>query len=223
MNVLDIGIILILIMCFIVGFKKGAIKEGISLVGIVLVFIISFYLMKPIGNFLCINLPFLNFSGSIEKIQALNIIIYQFIAFILIFSLFTGLYAFLIKVSGILEKLVDLTIILLLPSKIIGGIISFVVGYLIIFILLLMPFNRGTLYESSKITPFILDKTPVLAKQTKNIKTCIDEVYNLDNKLDTDEANQYTVELLLKYKIVDKETVEKLINKKKLTNINIGR
>ena len=202
MSILDIGIILILLMCFIVGFKRGAIKEAASLIGIVVVFVISFYLMKPVGNFLCLYLPFFKFSGILENAQSVNIIIYQFISFLV-------------------EKLVDLTIILLLPSKIIGGIIAFITGYLIIFILLLLPFKKDILVNDSKLYPFILDKTPIISKQTQNIKNCMDEIYALDSKLNTKEADNYTVNLLLKYDIVNKETIKTLVSKNKLSNIDI--
>ena len=40
MNVLDIGIILVLIMGFIIGFKTGVMRELVSFVGIIIVFII---------------------------------------------------------------------------------------------------------------------------------------------------------------------------------------
>ncbi len=215
MSIFDIGIILILLMSFIVGFKKGAIKEAISLIGIIIVFIISFNLMKPVGNFLCLHLPFFKFTGKLAGNSAINIIIYQFISFIIIFSSLIGLYAFLVKISGIIEKLVDLTIVLLLPSKIIGGVISLVITYLIIFIVLLLPFEKNF---NSKLIPIILDKTPIVSKQTNKIKTCINEIYDLDNKKGED-ANKYTVNLLLKYEIVEIDTINELINKNKL-NIN---
>ena len=38
-NILDVAIILILIMFAILGFKRGAIKEIVSLVGIIAVFV----------------------------------------------------------------------------------------------------------------------------------------------------------------------------------------
>ena len=222
MSILDIAIILILIMGFIIGFKKGAIKEASSLIGIILVFLLSFSLMKPVGNFLCLYLPFFKFTNSLEGVQSLNIIIYQFISFIVIFSLLIGIYAFLLKISGIIEKMVDLTLVLLLPSKIIGGIICLITSYLIIFILLLLPFKKENLFKDSKLYPFILDKTPIVSKYTEKVKTCITEIYNLDDKLDTKEADIYTVNLLLKYDIVNKNTIKKLIKEKKLTNINIS-
>ena len=40
MNIFDIGILLLLIMFAIIGWKQGVIREGVSLVGIVIVFFI---------------------------------------------------------------------------------------------------------------------------------------------------------------------------------------
>ena len=57
-NILDVAIILILIMFAIIGFKRGAIKEIVSLVGIIAVFIVSFSLKGILGNILCKWLPF---------------------------------------------------------------------------------------------------------------------------------------------------------------------
>ena len=42
MNVLDIALVLVLIMSAIVGFRRGAIKEIVSFVGIIIVFIVAF-------------------------------------------------------------------------------------------------------------------------------------------------------------------------------------
>ncbi len=221
MSVLDVGMILVLIMCLIMGFKKGAIKEAFSLVGIVLVFIISFYLMKPVGSFFCEHLPFFNYSGSLDGLQSANIIVYQLTAFVIIFSLLIGIYVFMLKISGVIERLVDLTIVLLLPSKLLGALISFITGYLIIFIVLLVllvPFKEETIFKESKLIPMMLEKTPIISKQTEKINNCIEEIYNLDNNLTTMQADVYTINLMLKYDIVSEQTIKNLIEKKKLTN-----
>ena len=59
MNIFDIGIILLLCMGFIVGWKNGVIKELVSFVGIIIVFIISYQLKGIVGNVLCKLLPFI--------------------------------------------------------------------------------------------------------------------------------------------------------------------
>ena len=77
MSILDVIIILIILMFGAVGYKKGVIKEGVSLIGTILVFIISYMFKGVIGNELCKFLPFFNFSGKLEGLVSLNIIIYQ--------------------------------------------------------------------------------------------------------------------------------------------------
>ena len=51
MNVFDIGIILFIAIFAIAGAKQGLIKSAISLVGIIAVFLIAFYLKNPFGTF----------------------------------------------------------------------------------------------------------------------------------------------------------------------------
>lgn len=224
MNVIDIGIILILLMSFIIGFKKGAIKEACALIGIVLVFVISFILKEPLGNLLCRYLPFFHFKGEFTNVQSINIIIYQLIAFIIVFSILIAFYYTLLKVSKTIENLVELTIILLLPSKIIGGIISFITSYIIIFILLLVfiiPLKDQGLYSNSKFANYMLTKTPILAKCTSNITTAIEEISSLNNKnLDPQSKDLLTIDVMLKYNLVSKKTIVSLVETGKLTNIS---
>ena len=77
MNILDIVIVLILIMSAIIGFKRGAIKEIVSLVGIIIVFIVAFAFKGVLGNVLCKWLPFFNFAGNLEGVTVLNILLYR--------------------------------------------------------------------------------------------------------------------------------------------------
>ena len=152
MNILDVGIVLLLIMFFITGFKRGVIKELVSLIGIVLVFIISYQLKDYIGNILCYIFPFFKFTGSIEGLSVLNIILYQAIAFLIVFSLLLSLYEVILKLSKSLQKIVNMTIILIIPSKILGGLISMIKGYIIlfvIFIVLLVPLRSQDMFNES--------------------------------------------------------------------------
>ena len=68
MNIFDIVIILILLMFLIVGWKRGVIKEAVSLIGIVLVFLLSFQFKGVLGNFFCETFPFIPFKGRMEDI-----------------------------------------------------------------------------------------------------------------------------------------------------------
>ena len=224
MNIFDIVIILILLMFFITGWKRGVIKEAVSLIGIVLVFVIAFSLKGVLGNLLCRTLPFIPFKGSIEGITALNILFYQVIAFIILFCLLLVFYEILLKISKWLQKIVNMTIILLLPSKLLGGLLSFIKGYIIIFailILLMVPFSNNSLIKESTLMNFILYKTPVLSQSTSSITSSVDEIYKLGKdvvkkKISKKEANEKTIKILLKYKIVDKRLIEDLIRQNKI-------
>ena len=142
-NILDIGLILIFIMFFIVGFKRGVIKELVQFIGTIIVFVLAYTFKGVIGNLLCTYLPFIKFKGVIEGISTINILMYQLIAFILVFSILLIVYEIILKVSNVLQKVVNMTIVLIIPSKILGGIISFLKVYLIVFVILL-PIETGT-------------------------------------------------------------------------------
>ena len=87
MNIIDIIAILIIVLFAYLGKKKGFVKSIVSFLGLILVFIISFIMKNPIADWLSLNLPFFNFTGSFKGATILNVIIYQLIAFILVFSI----------------------------------------------------------------------------------------------------------------------------------------
>ena len=104
MSLLDIIIVLVLAMSAIIGFKRGAIKEIVSLVGIIIVFVVAFSLKGVIGNVLCKWLPFFNFAGNFEGVTVLNILLYQLLAFLIIYSLLFSVYMIVLKISGVVQK-----------------------------------------------------------------------------------------------------------------------
>ena len=57
MSVFDIVIILLILTFGILGWKKGVIKELISLVGIILVFVLAYTFKEEVGNLLCKYFP----------------------------------------------------------------------------------------------------------------------------------------------------------------------
>ena len=228
MNILDIIIVLILIMCAIVGFKRGAIKEIVSLVGIILVFVISFSLKGVLGNLLCKFLPFFNFAGSIEGLTVLNILLYQLIAFLIIYSLLYSVYMIVMKLSGVVQKLVHMTVVLWLPSKVIGAIVAALTGYIVTFailLVLLIPLKNSSLFAESSIANYIIYESPVLSSSAEGISSSINEVYQLGEdvshkRISVNEANLETMDILLKYDIVSPEVARDLVRLDKLDDIS---
>ncbi len=228
MNIFDVAIILIILLFGIIGFKRGVIKETVSLVGLVLVFIIAFLLKGYIGNFLCKYLPFFNFGGNLDGIVTLNILMYQLIGFFLLFSLLFTIYTIILKISGVIQKIVNITVVLLLPSKIGGALIALVEGYIIIFVLLLtlyIPFSGNDQFNNSGVVNGIIYNTPILSSSSYNITKSIDEIYALGTKIENkkinkNEANLESLDIMLKHKIVSKKTVKQLIILDKLKSVN---
>lgn len=227
MSLLDIIIVLVLAMSAIIGFKRGAIKEIVSLVGIIIVFVVAFSLKGVIGNVLCKWLPFFNFAGNFEGVTVLNILLYQLLAFLIIYSLLFSVYMIVLKVSGVVQKLVHMTVILWLPSKLIGAVVAFVTGYVMVFVVLLallIPLKNTDFFLESKFANYIVYDTPILAGSAENISTSINEVYTLGEDLSKgeiskNEANVKTMNVLLKYKIVSPKTARQLVVLDKLDGI----
>lgn len=227
LNIFDVGIILLLIMFFIVGFKNGVIRELFALVGIILVFILSFALKGIVGNFLCLILPFFKITGVIEGFSVINILIYQAIGFILVFGILLTIYEFILRISKFVQKLVNLTIILIIPSKILGGIVSVIKGWIVlfaVFIVLMIPLRNYSIFSDSTMINKILYNTPVLSDYTSSFTNSVEEIYDLgvkvsNKEISTNEANLETLDIMLKHNVVDKNTVEKLIEQNKLDDV----
>ena len=227
-SILDIALILILFMFAVGGFRKGAIKEAVSLVGIVAVFVIAFLLKGVLGNLLCKFLPFFDFAGNLEGVTVLNILLYQLVAFIIIYSLLFSVYIIVVKISSGIQKLVNMTIVLWIPSKIIGALIAFVTGYIVIFavlLVLLIPLKDSNLFKDSKVANYIVYDSPILSSSSESISNSINEIYDLSEelsrgKIDKNEANLQTMDILLKYKIVNPKTAKQLVALDKLDGIS---
>lgn len=223
MNIIDIIIILLIIMFAVIGGKKGFVKTLVSLVGIILVFIISYFLKNSIAEFLSLNLPFFNFVGSFKGATILNVIIYQLIAFIIVFSILMVLYAIVVKVSGILDKILKSTIILAIPSKVGGvivGIIEGVVISLIALIFLSLPVLNFTMVESSGVKKFLFNISPIIGNISNNTNDAVSEIFELKDKFsesdNKEEFNLSCLDVLLKHKVIRVDYSEKLVDSTKL-------
>lgn len=227
MNVFDIGIILFIIMFIIVGAKQGLIKQAVSLLGIILVFVIALYFKEPLGNLLCKYLPFFNFSGNLEGLVSINILIYQLLAFVILLAVLLSIYGIITKLSGIMQKILNATIILKLPSALAGGVIGFIEGYLFTFIILLLlvlPFKNFDIFNNSKLVNIVLYKTPIISNSSSNITNSITDIYTVADKvvnkrISTNEANLEIIDTMIKYDITSAHTVEQLIVLDKLKNV----
>ena len=224
MNIVDILILILLLIYTVKGFKNGAIKELVTFVGGLAVIVIAYMLKNPISIFMYENMPFMNFGGILSGISVLNIIVYELLAFLLVAGLLLFIYKLIISFTNIIETILKATVILEIPSKIIGLIVGFIEGVVVVFILLfvMMQFNVTRDYiRSSKLSENILTKTPILGNATSAVYNSLQEIYTLaDTYKDSpnrDQVNLEALDILLKYKLIDTNNARVLVDTGKLT------
>lgn len=224
MNIFDIAIILLILLSAVTGLKQGVLKSGINLIGTVLIYIIAFKMKNGIGLFLCKVCPFFKFDGYIT----LNILIYQLIAFVLIASVLFSIFALILKLTGIVQKLIDLTVILDIPSKIGGFIVGLLEGYVVMFIIILIlsvPLRNVEMFSKSKLVNKMLNDTPILSSTLDGVDDAISNVFNITSVVGEgeDKITKVNLDIMKTYldcKVITKDDAIKIIDTGKLNSIN---
>lgn len=228
MNIVDIVILIFLAFGALLGFKRGFTNQLVSLVGIFVIIILSFLLKNPVSVFFYNNLPFLNFGGIFKDLSVINILVYEVIAFLIIFILLTLVFKILLKVTSIFEKILKMTIILGIPSKILGAILGVIQNLIYVFIVLYilnLPTVGINVVKDSKMGNTILEKTPILTNICDKTLKVFNDVSSLAKEYeDTDnvsEFNQKALNIMIDSGVITEENAQKLIDKGKLKGVTI--
>lgn len=226
MNIVDIVIIVLILLFVLKGWSDGFLKETVSFLGSFAVLVVAYLLKNPVSIFLYKTLPFFKFSGPLSGISVLNIIVYELLAFLLVAGVLLAIYVIVLKITRILEKIVKITVIFALPSKILGAIVGFIEGVVVTFIVLFvfMQFAVPRKYiQTSQFGDQILSKTPILGNAVNPIYNSFKEIVqvadNYKNNTDRDEANLESLNILLKYEVISPENAESLVDSGKLSFI----
>lgn len=223
MNLIDVVIILFILLIGVYGWYNGFVKTTVSAVGLILVFVLSFFLKNPIAEWLSLNLPFFNFWGDFKDVTIINVVIYQLIAFFIVFSILMVIYSLVVKISKFIEKILKCTVILGLPSKILGFIVGLIEGYVIaviaVFFLSLPVFGIDPIHES-KMKSFMLESTPGISGMLGGTSQAISEIMDLRDEFSSnstkDKFNEKSLDIMLKYNIIKVDYAEKLVYSGKL-------
>ena len=224
MNIIDIIIILIIISGLCLGFKRGFTKEVVCFAKFALALVIAFLFKNPLSKLMYEHLPFFEFGGIFKGVTALNIILYEFVAFLLVLGIVMVIFRVLLLATTIFEKILNTTVILSLPSKllgmVIGGIHYYLITFILLFIVTLPVFKMDKLLEDSKFKEPILKNTPILSGIVDETVSIIDEFNELGQKYksasNATEFNLEAIDLFLKYDIITVDSIEVLNEKDKL-------
>lgn len=222
MNVVDVIIIALLILGGVAGFKAGVIKKLTDFIGMFVVIILAFYLKNYISVIMYENLPFFNFFGLINGIDTLNILLYEVIAFLVIFIALLFVLKVVLMLTGLVEKILKATVILSIPSKLLGIVVGVIEMYVYLFLILVivsLPIFDSSFLKDSKMNNFILTNTPVLSGVSEEIIDIYGDVYNIiDNRKNktNEQLNEEILKVLIDKKVVTKESAKKLVDKNKI-------
>ena len=222
MNVVDVIIIALLILGGVAGFKAGVIKKLTDFIGMFVVIILAFYLKNYISVIMYENLPFFNFFGLINGIDALNILLYEVSAFLVIFIALLFVLKVVLMLTGLVEKILKATVILSIPSKLLGIVVGVIEMYVYLFLILVivsLPIFDSSFLKDSKMNNFILNNTPVLSGVSEEIIDIYGDVYNIiDNRKNktNEQLNEEILKVLIDKKVVTKESAKKLVDKNKI-------
>lgn len=223
LNIIDLLIIIVILFGGLIGFKHGVFRQLISALGFILSVILAFLFKNTLSILLYEHLPFFKFGGLLKGVSVLNILIYEFIAFLILLGIFLLIFKILKVVTNILETVLKLTIVLSIPSKLLGIVVGALQYFVIVFIILYvlsLPIVSSNLLDGSKFKEPILTKTPILSSFVKKSVAVFDEFSDLKEKYETEENgdkfNEEALDLLLKYKVITVDSAEKLIEKDKI-------
>ena len=147
---------------------------------------------------------------------------YEVVAFVIVYSLLYLVFRVVLMLTGLIEKILKATVILSIPSKILGifvGIIEMYVYVFLILVVITLPIINIPYVRESKMANFMLEKTPILSKASEKMVDTYDDVYKLVKEKDTkdnDELNDEVVKLLLDKKVITKDSLNKLIDRNKI-------
>lgn len=222
MNIADLVILILLAFGAVSGFKAGVIKKTTDFIGMFIIVILAFYLKDYLSSIMYENLPFFNFGGFIKGIDALNVLLYEVIAFAIVFAALLFVLKSIVMITGLIEKLLKATVILSIPSKLLGIVVGIIEAYVYIFIALViinLPIFKIPFVRESKIVNTMLNNTPVLSSISSEVIDVYDGAYEIiteRKEKSNEEVNTEITILLIDKDILTKESARKLVDQNKL-------
>lgn len=229
MKIVDIVILIIILLGAVIGFKRGFTRSLVSALGFIVIAILAYFLKNPLSILLYENLPFFKFGGILKGVTVLNIALYELLAFVIVLAILGVALKILMVATSVFEKILKMTIILGIPSKIMGAVVGALEAFVIVFISLYalsLPIFNISILNDSNWKDTILNKTPILSAFSKDTMQVIDEFASIkekykDNNKNAEEFNKEVLDLFLKYDVVKVSSIDKLVEKEKLQINNI--
>ena len=202
-----ISIVILILLGFgvLLGIKRGFTYQLIKMIGIFLILILAYLLQDGCANI------FLKYFNFISLDKSISIIFYRMISFIILCFILRMLLQILLKISKTFENILKATIILGIPSKILGGILGFIEYYIYIFVILLildMPFVPFDINES-KIASSMIKSTPIVSNKLDI--SIIQDLKDVINKEDAKKEDY--LDVLVRHKTISEKDALRILEK----------
>lgn len=215
-------IVLFLILAIISGYKKGFLESSVGLLGEIVAIVGAYILKNPVSVFLYTHLPFFKLGGLFKGVSALNIIIYELIAFFIVLTVLFIALKVVAKITGLVDKILSFVFLLGIPSKILGALVGLVNGLVVLYFAITL-FTLGANifgYEVEKSLATNITEIPVLKNTFGPTFDAMDEITKVakdyDSNISKDDYNKEALDIMLKYKIITVKNAEKLIDDEKI-------
>lgn len=179
----------------ILGMKRGVVKEGVTILGLIAIFILTKHFYKPVAFLLMKNLPFFKFDGF----TSLNLLVFTALGMLLVFSILLIMLNVLLYLTNFVEKFFNLTIVLGAISKSLGLILGLIKGLALAYIFL--NFVSILNLKTAK------SEKEVFGKINKKVFEIKEELPDSKNK---NLFNKEVEDLLVKNKLIELESIETL-------------
>lgn len=221
--IVDIIIIILLISGFLTGYRRGFIKQAISTVGLIVIVVLSFLLKNNLSIILYEKCPFFT-VGLLKNYSSLNILLYELISFFILFLVFSLILGIILKITGIVERIIEGDGVFKTLFKILGGLLGVLESYVSIFVILLvlsMPifsFKFTNYVHNSKLSKAVLNNTILISNIAEPLVKTINSVCVLEVKenIGKEEFNCKTIDVFRKNKIISEQSLKYLYDTKKL-------
>lgn len=215
--IVSILVILILIADIVAGYKKGFLESGVKFLKTVVAMLIAYFCKAPLSSYLYLNFPFFKLSGIFKGVTAVNILLYEVIAFFVVFILVLIILNIISSILKLDEKVLRLVSIIGVPNKIMGAIIGGLKSIVFLYFALSIFFvvsNFMKLDTGESLGDYIVEM-PVLKNTFGSVLDSFDQISDLaveyENIQDKEKLNNESIDILLKYDIITEENLELLI------------
>lgn len=168
---INLIILLLLLVSFIAGKRKGFLRQVIQLIGFLTAFVVAFVFSEILGTALSSLFPFPKGEDAIQTflfgVFSVKEWFYRVVAFFLLFFVTNIVFRIISNVFHTLVKWPILNGI----NQLFGGIVGFIQTYLFLFIILFIASvipneNVMTMLQHSFVATMMLEHTPILSNLT---------------------------------------------------------